>query len=88
MKTLLITLFVASTLSACAGRAHLADDAGRHVRDVFAAQAASRPTHAPAHLGADDAKMVLSNHRRTFGASRRGGAKARRASGGIRLEAK
>lgn len=72
----------------CAGRVHLADDTGRHVRQVFDAQAASRPIHAPAHLSADDAKLVLRNHQATFGTSRSAKSSVRRAAGGIRLEAR
>ena len=87
-KLLTIVLFAAFLLGGCAGRVHLADDTGRHVRQVFTAQADSRPTHAPAHLSADDAKMALSNHRATFGAPRSAKSKVRKAGGGIRLEAK
>lgn len=65
------------TLAGCGGRAHIGENAGRNWKQLWRAQAESKPQDRLASMAAADAKGAMSNHAKRngikTGTSRSGG---------------
>lgn len=68
---LLALIALVGATAACGGRKRLADDSTMAWREVMEAQRQARPAQKLAYLDADDAKIIVENHRATY--SRGGG---------------
>lgn len=63
MKYSIAAIFVAGLCFACTPRAHLRNNTGLSLKRVLALQNSVRPQSKLAPLTAEDAKIIMSNHR-------------------------
>jgi hypothetical protein len=63
MKYSITAIFIAGLCFACTPRAHLRNNTGLSLKRVLALQNSVRPQSKLAPLTAEDAKIIMSNHR-------------------------
>ncbi len=66
-SALLVLALSTMVLPACGGRAQLGPDSAKQYRELFRAQANSRPRAPLGKLSAQDAKLIMQNHGQTYG---------------------